>query len=307
MVDPFSSLPIMAPGTCVGDTYVLGVVLGTGGSAVVYDAEHVRLKRRVAMKVYPIRPGTDPNFVCRFQDEASLLARVHHEHVLPVYDDGLLDDGSPFIVVQRLRGETLASRLREGPLPIEDVVRIALQTLSALGALRRAGIVHRDVKPENLMFDRSPDGHSVLKLVDFGVAQQEEPPQFEPLEPGELVGTPRYMSPEQMRCERVDARSDLYSLGATLYELLTGRTPHEGETLEEIALATWYAPITPIRSLRPDCPVMLERILLKALARERECRYETACEMRKELERWDAMHRAASVTEEPQLLQAAGL
>ncbi|MFT3922103.1 MAG: serine/threonine-protein kinase [Myxococcales bacterium] len=297
MVEPFANLPILVPGTCIAGTYVLEEVLGTGGSAVVYGAQHTRLKKRVALKVYPIRPGTDPSFVQRFQQEASFLARVHHENVIAVYDDGFLDDGSPYLVVQRLRGETLATRLDRGPLHVDDVVDVALEMLAALSALARVGITHRDVKPENVMFDRSPDGHSVLKLVDFGVAKDADTMRREDGDAlDELVGTPRYMSPEQMRCEHVDPRSDLYSLGAMLYELLTGRTPHSGDTLEEIALATWYAPIASIRSLRPDCPVVLERIILKALAREPECRYETASEMRKELERWNAMRRTAPIS-----------
>lgn len=299
MDDPLLNTPILTPGTCIGGKYVLGEVLGMGGSAVVYDAEQVGLKRRVAFKVYPIREGTDPTFVERFQREARLLSRVHHENVIAAFDAGTLSDGSPFLVVQRMRGGSLATRLQSGPLPIDEVVELAVQVLHALCALSQAGIVHRDVKPDNLMFHRGADEIPVIKLVDFGVATHVDALADDPMGPGELVGTPHYMSPEQMRGEPVDPRTDLYALGATLYQMLTGHTPHRGETLEEVANATLFAPIAPIRSLRVDCPPLLERMVLKALARERECRYEDATEMRKELERWDATRRSLPLPQAP--------
>jgi serine/threonine protein kinase len=300
MDDLLANTPCLAPGTSIEDKYVVRDVIGVGGTAVVYDAEQLGLRRKVAVKVYPVGATTDTTFLERFQREARLLARIHHENVVAAYDAGTLPDGSPYLVVQKLRGESLAKRLEAGPLTIDDVIDVALQSLRALGALSKLGITHRDVKPDNLMYDRMPDGHSVLKLVDFGVAKHVDGAEGDPLSRlGELVGTLLYMSPEQMRGEDVDMRSDLYSLGATLYQALTGRTPHDGETLEQIGLAVLFGAITPVRKLRPDCPEVLERIILKALARERECRYETASEMRKELERWDADRRSLPLPQEP--------
>ena len=226
MDELYSSTPVLAPGTVIAGKYVLGDVLGFGGSAVVYEALQLGLRRSVAFKVYPIREGTDPTFVDRFQREARLMARIHHENVLAAFDSGTLEDGSPFLVVQRVRGESLAQRLQGGVLPIEEVIDLALHLLRALGALHQAGIVHRDVKPENVLLDHSAPQGPTLKLVDFGVAFPEDRVDEHPLDqPGELIGTPRYMSPEQMRGDMADARSDLYSLGVTCYEALTGRTP----------------------------------------------------------------------------------
>ncbi len=287
MDELYPSPPVLDPGTVVADKYVLGHVLGFGGSAVVYEALQLGLRRSVALKVYPIREGTCPSFVERFRREAWLMARICHENVLAVFDNGLLDDGSPYLVVQRVRGESLAQRLQSGVLSIDEVIDLALQLLRALCAIHQVGITHRDIKPDNLMFDRRAQRPPLLKLVDFGVALPGDRVEEHPLDqPGELVGTPRYMSPEQMRGELVDVRSDLYSLGATCYEALTGRTPHGGQSFDEISAATLYEPIPAIRTLREDCPERLERILLKALARDRERRYQTPTEMLKELERW---------------------
>jgi serine/threonine protein kinase len=279
------------PGASVGGKYRIGELLGEGGSALVYTAEHRALGRRVAFKLYPICPETEPMLVERFQREARLLARVRHENVVAVYDTGALADGSPYLVVQQVRGGTLAARLKAGPLPLAEVPEIARQLLCALEAVGALGITHRDIKPDNLMFDRRPDGSELLKLVDFGVAKDLDGEEEARLSPrGEVVGTPHYMSPEQMRADDVDPRSDIYAVGATLYEMLTGRTPHEGDTLEDIALAILFATITPVRALRRDCPEGLERIILKALSREPEARYATARDMRKDLERWTAQH-----------------
>lgn len=275
---------LLPPGTCVDGKYILCDVLGTGGSAVVYAAEQLGLKRVVAFKLYPVGPEMAPKLVQRFQREAELLARVHHENVVAVFDSGSMPDGSPYLVVQCLSGESLAARLASGPLPLDEVVELTRQVLHALVALGDAGITHRDVKPDNLMFDRRPDGSQLLKLVDFGIATERHGEA--PFVPRELVGTPNYMAPEQVRGEEADARSDLYALGATVYELLTGRTPHRGETLQELAAATLFDPITPVRALRPDCPEELARLITKALAREPAQRFASAREMLSALEAW---------------------
>jgi len=293
---------LLEPGTLVANKYLIEEVLGTGGSAVVYAAQQVGLGRRVAFKLCSAASDAVPLLIERFRREASLLARIRHPHVVAVYDAGALPDGSPYLVVQRLRGDTLATRLLAGPLPVSEAVALTRQVLSALDVLCEHGITHRDVKPDNLMFDRQREtqeeagdervgaeyGKPVLKLVDFGVAKVTESDDGPMSIPGEVVGTSHYMSPEQLRGEWVDPRSDLYALGATLYEMLTGRTPHEGDTLHEVALATLYAPITPIRVLRPDCPEELESIVFRALAREREARYTSAREMLAVLDCWEA-------------------
>lgn len=229
----------------------------------------------------------------RFEREAQLLARVHHENVVAVFDSGTMADGSPYLVLQRLQGESLAARLLGGPLPMAEVVCFTRQILSALSALSDAGITHRDVKPDNLVLDQLADGRTVVKLVDFGIAKDMNGPESS--HPEELVGTPNYMAPEQVRGGAVDARCDVYALGATVYEMLTGRTPHVGETVEDVARATLFAPITPVGELRLDCPEKLEQIVMKALARDPNERFASAREMKLALDVWEA-------TEQPVLL-----
>lgn len=273
----------LSPGTCVAGKYIICDVLGTGGAAVVYAAEQLGLKRVVALKLYPVGGAVASQLLQRFEREAELLARVHHENVVAVFDAGSMPDGSPYLVVQRLRGESLATRLQSGPLPIDETLDLARQALNALVALSDAGITHRDVKPGNLVLDRSADGRTLLKLVDFGIAKQEQDAASRELD--EMVGTPHYMAPEQVRGDKIDPRADLYALGATLYEMLTGYTPHSDTPECAIALATLSEPITPVRALRPDCPEALEQLVMRALAREPADRYVSAREMRSALER----------------------
>jgi serine/threonine protein kinase len=277
---------LLSPGTCVAGKYIICDVLGTGGSAIVYAAEQVGLKRVVAFKLYPACGALATTVLQRFEREAQLLARVRHENVVAVFDAGCMPDGSPYLVVQRLHGESLATRLLSGPLPVMEAVDLTRQALSALSALSEAGITHRDVKPENLVLDRLPEGPTVLKLVDFGIAKgaYDEPSRVL----DEMVGTPLYMAPEQVRGESVDARCDIYALGATLYEMLTGRTPHTGDTVLEVLRATLFGPIPPLRALRADCPEGLARIVMRALARDPADRFASAFEMTSALDRWQA-------------------
>ncbi|HEX6242736.1 MAG TPA: serine/threonine-protein kinase, partial [Polyangiales bacterium] len=282
-----SAAQLLSPGTCVDGKYIICDVLGTGGSATVYAAEQVGLKRVVAFKLYPLGAETSPALRERFEREAELLARVQHENVVAVFDSGRLDDGSPYLVVQRLQGQSLASHLASaGPLPLEEAVELALQVANALAALGAAGITHRDVKPDNLVLDPLPDGRTLVKLVDFGIALSDE---LEGAGSSEgLMGTPHYMAPEQVSGAPIDARCDQYALGATLYEMLTGRTPHNGESLSELARAIMFAPITPVRALRPDCPAALEAIIMRALAREPRDRFASARALKQALEGWRA-------------------
>jgi serine/threonine protein kinase len=296
-------MKLLPPGTCIDGKYILCDVLGTGGSAVVYAAEQLGLKRLVAFKLYPVGPDMAPKLVQRFQREAELLARVHHENVVAVFDSGSMPDGSPYLVVQCLSGESLAARLSGGPLPLAEVVDLTRQALHALVALGDAGITHRDIKPDNMMLDRRQDGSTLLKLVDFGVATERRGEI--PCVPKELVGTPNYMAPEQVRGEEADARSDLYALGATVYELLTGRTPHTGETLHEIAAATLFNPITPIRALRPECPEGFAQIITRALAREPDQRFASARDMLSALDRWSGYVPAPAPAQFPSIQKPA--
>jgi serine/threonine protein kinase len=278
---------LLSPGTCVAGKYILCDVLGTGGSAVVYAAEQVNLKRVVAFKLYPARGAQASTLLQRFEREAQLLARIHHENVVAVFDAGRMPDGSPYLVVQCLHGDTLATRMRAAaPLPVMEAVDVTRQVLNALSALSEAGVTHRDVKPDNIVLDRLPDGRTVLKLVDFGIAKQAHDDASRELD--EMVGTPGYMAPEQVRGENIDARCDLYALGATLYEMLSGQTPHTGDTVHQVAMATLFGTIPPLQALRTDCPEDLAQIVMRALARDPSDRFASAGQMKSALDRWQA-------------------
>jgi len=282
---PTSPEPELRPGTSIQGKYVVHGVLGYGGFAVVYDAEHLGLGRRVAIKVLHLREDRPLALIERFRREARISALVKHPNVLEVYDTGALPDGSPFLVMERLHGETLSASIARGPLPIATVVELGRQMMRGLGAVHEAGIVHRDIKPDNVMLHAPPDGPRTVKLVDFGIARRVG------IEPaarltchGALVGTPQYMSPEQIRGEDVDVRTDIYSTGAVLYEALTGHAPHECDNFSELVVAVLNAKLERVRKRRASCPPELEHIVMRALSRDRTQRQCSARELLAALE-----------------------
>jgi serine/threonine protein kinase len=259
--------------------YRVADVLGRGSFAIVYAAEHVALRRPVAIKVVHVTAETGRGLIARFQREAQTAALVRHPNVLETYDSGTLPDGSPFLVLERVDGGTLTSVLARGPLSIVTAIDLGRQLARGLAAIAEAGIVHRDLKPDNVMLHRTPDGATVVKIVDFGVSKSILSKGVGLTAQGELVGTPQYMSPEQLRGEEIDARADVYALGALLYEAVTGHVPHKRENLGDLMVAVLNESFGSPRSLRPDCPEGLERILLKALERDRKQRFESPSAM----------------------------
>ena len=276
----------LALGTCIHGKYIIHGVLGHGGFAVVYDAEHVGLARRVAIKVLHLRADTPLALLERFHCEARISALVRHPNVLEVYDTGTLPDGSPFLVMERVEGETLSTAIARGALPLAMVVELGVQLARGLQAIADAGIVHRDIKPDNVMLHMPSEGPPRVKLVDFGISKRIDIESAARLTcVGALVGTPQYMSPEQIRGEDVDVRSDIYALGAVLYEGLTGRAPHESTSFSELVVAVLNSEIIPPRELRPNCPAVLEQVLMKALSRPRDLRFSTPLDLLEALER----------------------
>jgi len=270
----------LVPGTCIHGKYTVHGVLGHGGFAVVYDAEHDGLARRVAIKVLHIRHDTPLALIERFRREARISALVRHPNVLEVYDTGSLADGSPYLVMERVNGENLSALIRRGPLPIAAAVELGCQLLLGLAAIADEGIVHRDIKPDNLMLHDAGDGTPSIKLVDFGISKRVAiEPQSRLTCHGALVGTPQYMSPEQIRGEEVDVRTDIYATGAVLYEALCGHAPHESKSFSELVVAVLNASPRPLTELRRNCPVELQRIVLRALSRLPGHRYATPREM----------------------------
>ena len=273
-------------GDRIDGKYVVHRTLGAGGWAVVYEAEHVVMKHRVAIKV--LRPDEDEQAYAleRFKREARLSASIRHPNVLEVYDVGNLDDGSPYLVMELLRGEDLDTRLASGPLHVAEVIDVAVQLTAALGALSEAGIVHRDIKPHNLFLHEADDGSLVLKLLDFGIAKQEEAmcqAASRLTTKGELLGTPHYMAPEQLKNEHVDSRTDLYAVSVVLYELLTGVTPFDELTQGALIASVLRDEVPSLHDRRPDCPEELAQLIYRGLDKDITKRWPSPLAMQTEL------------------------
>jgi tRNA A-37 threonylcarbamoyl transferase component Bud32 len=264
------------------DRYEVGPLLGAGGMAEVYEGRDRLLARRVAIKVPLPQYAHDPAFQQRFRREAQAAASLSNPGVVAVYDTGM-QDRTPFIVMEFVEGRTLKEAiLAEGPLYPARAAEIAADVCSALAAAHARGLVHRDVKPPNVML--APGGR--VKLMDLGIARADAAETA--TQTGvqtTMLGTALYLSPEQAQGQPVDARSDLYSLGCCLYEMLTGTVPFRGATPVAILYRHVREAPVPPRHLNPDVPPALEAICLKALAKRPEDRYQTAVEMREDLER----------------------
>ena len=257
--------------------YEIRAPLGKGGMGEVYRAHDPQLGRDVALKILPVEVASDAERMRRFVQEARAASGLNHPGILTVYEIGE-QDSSRFIAAELVEGETLRARLERGPMALGEALDVAAQAASALAAAHAAGVVHRDVKPENLMLRR--DGY--VKVLDFGLAKvappqpaADAPTQTGLLtEAGVVMGTARYMSPEQACGLPVDARTDVWSLGVVLYEMVTGRLPFAGATTGEVlgAIAT-QGEAPPLRRVAPDAPAELERIAGRAVAKNREERY----------------------------------
>ena len=265
----------LAEGEVLDGKYRVERVLGAGGMGVVVAATHVRLAQRVAIKFLLPHAADDEHTVARFAREARALARLDNEHIARVIDVGALATGVPYMVLEHLVGHTLADLINaRGPLPIDEAVTYALEACEAMVEAHAAGIVHRDLKPENLFLAKRPDGSQVIKVIDFGISKMTEPLELGPRSStltgaAAIVGSPLYMSPEQLCAARnADARSDIWSLGVTLFELLTGQGPFVWRSMPELCAAVLKEPPRPLRELLPDAPAGLEALLMKCLEKE---------------------------------------
>ena len=260
----------------IRDRYTLEEELGRGGMALVYRARDEQLDRPVAVKLLAAHLGADEGLRERFVREARLAAQLQHPNVVAVYDAGE-EDGRPFIVGELVSGPTVADRLAErGRLPAEEASRIVAGAARGLACAHEAGLVHRDVKPQNLLIAR--DG--TVKVADFGIARAGESTGLTEL--GTILGTAAYIAPEQARGERVGPAADVYGLGAVLYELLTGRPPHVFRTLAELVERQQRAEIRPVGELAPHVPEALEELAMRCLALDPRYR-PTAAEVADEL------------------------
>ncbi len=253
--------------------YEILSLLGEGGMAAVYRARQLNIKRDVAIKVMDERLARQSDFARRFEREAETIADLNHAHTLKLFDYGQQGD-QVYLVMELLRGGSLSSLIRQGPLAPERVGQILDQVASALDYAHGRGVIHRDLKPPNVLFDDAGNAF----LTDFGIAKiLSETTAL--TQSGTVMGTPAYMAPEQWRRGAVDSRADLYALGIMLFEMLTGHVPFEADTPYQMMFAHIQEPPPPIRSLRPDLPPALEAVIQKALAKDPERRFQSAGEM----------------------------
>ena len=264
-------------GSVVGSYKVLSY-LGAGGMGAVYLAEHMRIGQAVALKVLHADMARDPKLVRRFEDEARAAARAGHRNIVQVFDFGELPDGRSYFVMERLKGQSLAQVISAGNrLPVQQALLIAREIALALGAAHRAGVVHRDLKPDNVFLVDDDGDAMAVKVLDFGIAKlQRDPGRAGLTEAGLVFGTPSYMSPEQARASGdIDGRSDLYALGIVLFEMLTGYVPFKGEPGEVLAKHILTAPPDP-RAIVGTIPEPIALLVLRLLSKDREERFANA-------------------------------
>jgi serine/threonine protein kinase len=270
-------------GTVIGGRYQLIRRIGKGGMGLVYEADHLGIGKRVAVKLLLDKYSDDPEVVARFEREARTASAIGDEHIVEVFDAGVTEDGRSYLVMELLIGLSLADVAEAtGPMPAARAVPIVRQVLRGLAAAHAKGIVHRDMKPENVFLLQKPDRHDVVKIMDFGISKflQDSESKVRLTATGAVIGTPVYMAPEQaMGTGEIDARVDLYAVGVMLYELLAGRPPFQAPTY--IALVTQHLqmPPPPLQLARPDLPTPLVVAVHRALEKEPRDRFASAQEM----------------------------
>ena len=283
----------LAPGKRLGPYEIIGP-LGAGGMGEVYRAKDTRLDRTVAIKVLPTHLSADPEAKQRFDREARSISSLAHPNICHLYDVGH-QDGTDFLVMEFLEGETLAARIQKGPMPTEQVLKVGTEICEGLEKAHKGGVVHRDLKPANIMITKSG-----AKLMDFGLAKSTvavavpnssmtsplgTPVSNQPLtQAGAIVGTFQYMSPEQVEGKEADARSDIFSLGTVLYEMATAHRAFEGKTMAGVMAGILERDPAPISSVQPSSPAMLDRLVKTCLAKDPDERWQTAHDVKLQLQ-----------------------
>jgi serine/threonine protein kinase len=285
-------MPILS-GKRLGPYEILAAI-GAGGMGEVYRAKDTRLNRIVAIKVLPSHLADSPELRERFEREARTIASLNHPHICTLYDVGH-QDGTDYLVMEHLEGDTLAQRLLKGPLPLDQVLQYAIEITDALDKAHRKGVTHRDLKPGNIMLTKSGS-----KLLDFGLAKLKQevapanvqlsqlPTANEPLTAqGMLVGTLQYMAPEQLEGKQVDSRTDIFAFGTVIYEMATGQRAFQGKSQASVIAKILETDPPPISSLQPMTPPALDRVVKRCLAKEPDERWQSANDLANEL-KWIA-------------------
>ena len=264
-------------GEIVAGSYRLVRVLGEGGMGTVYEAQHLRLDRRFAVKVLKPEIAANAEMFDRFRREAEISSASRHENVVEVFDFNVDKDGAPYIVMEFLEGETLADRVaRRGRLGLEETARVVEEAASGLEATHARGVVHRDLKPQNLFLVRRAKRHDFVKILDFGISKVLHVEGDFTTKQGSVLGTPNYMAPEQLEGGDVDARTDVWALGAIVYECLTGQRAFSGPTIPGVLYAVCHAEPRPLRELAPEVSQSVADVIARAIRKKRSERYETA-------------------------------
>src|ERR1700759_4351462 len=273
---------LIAPGAVVAGKYRLDAIVGEGGMGAVWSATHTGLGQAVAIKFINKEFVTSTDALRRFDSEAKAAAQLRSRHVVQVFDNGTLEDGTPYIAMELLRGENLYARVhRAGPVPLPEAVEILAQCCRALGRAHAAGIIHRDIKPDNIFLAQSDEDAILVKILDFGIAKfNAGPNDHGATRTGSVVGTPLYMSPEQARgLKTIDHRTDLYSLGLVAYTIFTGNLAFSSESFGDLLLQICTAPLPSLVAGAPWLPPAMEAWFQRAGAREPAHRFASAQEL----------------------------
>ncbi len=273
-------------GTVVADRYHILKKLGEGGMGQVYLAEHVKMGRKSALKVMNPGMNQDADAIARFNREASNASRLNHPNICAIYDFGETPDGLIYLAMEFIEGQSLTSLVeKSGALPPARAASIIHQSADALQVAHDAGIVHRDLKPDNIMIAKNRDGTDLAKVVDFGIAKAHSSDAQKVTKTGMVVGTPEYMSPEQLSGDKLDGRSDIYSLALVAFNCLTGTLPFPSDSAQEAMIARLIEQPKTLAEMKPDVawPAEVQQVMDKALARDANERYQSAAQFGREL------------------------
>jgi len=269
-------------GHVIANKYRVDSVIGSGGMGVVAAGYHLELDQPIAIKFLSVDKEVCAESAERFRREARTAARIHSEHAVKVFDSGVVGAGAPYMVMELLEGNDLGEELaRHGSLPISLAAHYLLQAIDAIAEAHAMGVVHRDLKPGNLFLARGADGTRSIKVLDFGISKSvARSSDIVLTRTASMIGSPLYMSPEQMRSARdVDSRSDIWSLGAILYELVSGEPPFPADSIPELCVAVMHDPLRPVSVLVPTVPSSLDALLAQCMSRNLADRFATAADL----------------------------